>query len=266
MSEPSASPGGSPPPPQAADPVGAAISAALWAVGVGWIVLTLPPLTLLYRLFGSHRVDALTRLYTRGQVALTTARWEAIVDPAVDPGRPYVFVQNHVNVLDHVTMYASTPHFKQGIELEDHFKIPFYGWFMKARGTIPVNRSSRTDLARLMKRAREEIEAGRSLLAFPEGTRSRDGRVHPFHTGIFHIARALGVPVVPVAVTGMSDVLRTGEHRFRPFQRVTVHVLAPIETAGLTRADVDALAETCRQQISARVDAWIDRSTPGGAR
>ena len=73
------------------------------------------------------------------------------------------------------------------------------------------------------------------------------------------LARQLGVPVVPVAVTGMSDVLRTGEHLFRPRQQVTVHVLAPIPTAGLKRGDVDALAESCRARIAERVDAWLDR-------
>jgi hypothetical protein len=67
------------------------------------------------------------------------------------------------------------------------------------------------------------------------------------------------VPVVPVAVTGMSDVLRTGEHLFRPRQQVTVHVLAPVPTAGLKRGEVDALAETCRAQIAEKVDAWLDR-------
>lgn len=234
-------------------------SGLLWAAGLGWLCSTVPALTLLYRAVGSYNVDALTRAYTRGQVLATSASWQAVVDPAVDPATPYIFVQNHVNVLDHVTMYNATPHFKQGIELEEHFKIPFYGWFMRARGTIPVNRTSRTDLARLMKRAREEIDAGHSLLAFPEGTRSRDGRVHAFHSGIFHIARQLGVPVVPVAVTGMSDVLRTGDHLFRPRQQVTVHVLAPIPTAGLKRGEVDALAETCRARVAEKVDAWLDR-------
>ena len=53
------------------------------------------------------------------------------VHPDVDPARPYMFVQNHVNLLDHCTVYNATPHFKQGVELAKHFEIPVYGWFMR---------------------------------------------------------------------------------------------------------------------------------------
>ncbi|HMV67016.1 MAG TPA: lysophospholipid acyltransferase family protein [Myxococcota bacterium] len=231
-----------------------AVSAAMWAAGVGWMCATMPPMTLLYRAVGAPRVDGLTRAFNRGQLLAALVRWRAEVDPGVRPDVPYMFVQNHVNVLDHVTMYNATPHFKQGIELESHFRIPLYGWFMKARGTIPVNRESRSDLVRLMRRAREEVAAGHSLLAFPEGTRTRDGRVGEFHSGLFHVARQVGLPIVPVAVTGMSEVLRTGEHRFRPLREVVVHVTAPIPTQGASRAGVERIARETRERIAAIVD------------
>lgn len=231
-----------------------AISAGMWAMGLGWLCTFTPPLTLLYRAVGAHKIDGLTRAYNRGQLLAALVRWRAEVHPDVRPDVPYMFVQNHVNVLDYVTMYNATPHFKQGIELESHFRIPFYGWFMEARGTIPVNRERRSDLVRLLRRAKEEVAAGRSLLAFPEGTRSRDGRVGPFHSGMFQVARQLGVPIVPVAVTGMSDVLCTGDHVFHPFREVVVHVTAPIPTAGASRDDVERITEEARARISALVD------------
>ncbi len=243
----------SPPP---ASVVDKAVAAAMWAAGLGWLCSVMPPMTAAYKLLGSHNVDLATRVYTRGQVALTLCRWRAEVHPDVDPDGVYVFAQNHVNVLDHVTMYASTPHFKQGIELASHFEIPFYGWFMKARGTIPVEPKSRAGLMALRRRVKAETGAGRSLLVFPEGTRTRDGRVGPFKQGMFHVARGLGLPIVPVAVTGMWEVLPTGSWVFRPFQEVTVHVMAPIETEGLTRDDIPELACTVRQQIASKVDAY----------
>lgn len=237
------------------------VSAGMWAMGLGWLCTVTPPLTLLNRAVGSHKVDGLTRLYNRGQLLAALVRWRAEVHPDVRADVPYMFVQNHVNVLDHVTMYNATPHFKQGIELESHFRIPFYGWFMRSRGTIPVNRESRSDLVRLMRRAREEVAAGRSLLAFPEGTRTRDGRVGEFHAGLFHVARQVGVPVVPVAVTGMSDVLRTGEHVFRPFREVVVHVTQPIPVAGATRAEVERVCQISRDRIAALVDRQLGVSS-----
>lgn len=230
------------------------VSAALWAVGLGWVVLTLPPLTLLLRAVGPDRAEPFVKVYIRGQLALTLCRWRAVIDPSLDPRGRYLFVQNHVNVLDHVTMYPATPHFKQGMELASHFDIPFYGWFMRARGTIPVERDKKTALLALRRAMKAELARGHSLLAFPEGTRTRDGHVGPFHEGLFHLARALDLAVVPVAVTGMWQVMPTGSWRFRPFQAVTVHVMAPIPTAGLSREQVTELAQTVRTLIADKVD------------
>jgi 1-acyl-sn-glycerol-3-phosphate acyltransferase len=240
----------------------AVVSAALWGVGLGWLALCLPPLTVLQRRVPADRLEALTRVYTRGQVALTLCRFRAEVDAAVRPDRAYLFVQNHVNVLDHATVYAATPHFKQGLELAVHFDLPLYGPFMRTRGTLPVDRDDPRALLALRRRMREELDHGHSLLAFPEGTRTRDGRVGPFHDGLFHLARQLGVEVVPVALCGMSRVLRTGSRRFRPFQHVTVHVLAPEPTAGLTRADVPAFTARVRHRIATLVDADLAEHGP----
>lgn len=233
-----------------------AASAALWGLGLGWMAAVLPPLTLLQRRVPSHAIDGLTRIYTKGQIAMTLCRWRAEVDPAVDPDRPYLFVQNHVNVLDHCTAYHATPHIKTGIELAGHFRIPVYGPFMRSRGTIGLERDDPAHLLTLRRRMRDELAAGRSLIAFPEGTRTRDGRVGPFHTGLFHVARALRAEVVPVALTGMQDVLRTGRHRMRPLQEVTVHVLSPMPTAELSRDEVPAFTASVRARIADVVDAW----------
>ncbi|MCB9682678.1 MAG: 1-acyl-sn-glycerol-3-phosphate acyltransferase [Alphaproteobacteria bacterium] len=232
------------------------VGAGLWGLGLTWLGLTVPPLTLLMQRVPSDRIDRLTRAYTRGQVAATLCRWRAHVDPAVDPATPYLFAQNHVNVLDHVTMYAATPHFKQGIELRRHFDIPLYGPFMRARGTIPVDPGDKAAMLQLRRAFRAELDRGHSLLAFPEGTRTRTGRVGPFQHGLFHVARQVGVPVVPVAVTGMWEVLPTGGWVMRPFQQVDVHVMAPIPTAGLSRDAVPELAQTVHDRIAAVVDAY----------
>lgn len=235
------------------------VAAGMWGAGLSWLAGTLPPLTLAYKAFGSHNVEPLTRVYIRGQVALTFCRWKAVVDPGVDPDGVYLFAQNHVNIFDHVTMYEATPHFKQGVELEKHFEIPFYGPFMKARGTLPVRPGDRRGLLELRKRAQAEVDAGRSLLVFPEGTRTRTGRVGPFKDGVFHLAVRLNLPVVPVSVTGMWEVLPTGDWVMRPFQEVTVHIHAPVPTADLTRRDVPELTARVHRTISDTVDAYYAR-------
>ncbi len=241
------------PAPSAVDRV---VSVGLWGLGLAWLVPMLGLLMALQTVIPADRLDWLARLYTQGQLRLTLARLRYDVHPDVRPDQPYLFVQNHVNHFDHCALYAATPHFKQGLELKDHFRYPVYGWFMRQRGTIPVDPKARGQLRLLRKQFADELARGHSLLAFPEGTRTTTGRVGPFHRGLLHVARDLGLPVVPVAVTGAYEVMRKGSWLIRPFREVTVHVEAPVPTAGLTNDELVTLAERLRETVAARVDAW----------
>jgi 1-acyl-sn-glycerol-3-phosphate acyltransferase len=232
-----------------------AISAALWTAGLCWLVPVMSTMMVTAMFVHPSRTEALSRLYCRGQVAATGARWRAVVDERVDPGKPYLFASNHVNLLDHVTMYCATPHFKQGLELESHFRIPVYGWFMRQRGTIPVRRGAYGQLDELRAHFAREVAQGHSILAFPEGTRTRDGRVGPFKRGVFQIVRDLGLPIVPVSVTGMYEILRAGSPQMRLGRTVTVYCDAPIDPSGVPDEGLGELAERVRQAIAARVDA-----------
>jgi len=233
-----------------------AISAALWTAGLCWLVPVMGTMMLTALVVHPSRTEALSRLYCRGQVAMTGARWRAVVDPAVDPSKPYLFASNHVNLLDHVTMYCATPHFKQGIELEEHFRYPVYGQYMKRRGTIPVRRGDLRQLRALVERMREELATGASLLVFPEGTRTVTGHLGAFQPGLFRVVQQLGAPIVPVTVTGMYRVMRKGSYLIRPGHEVTVYCDEPIETAGMSRRDVPALIERVRTTMQARLDAY----------
>jgi 1-acyl-sn-glycerol-3-phosphate acyltransferase len=201
------------------------------------------------------RVQPLERLYCRLQLALTFNRQTHRVHPDVDSGAAYIFIQNHSSHLDHVAMYTATPHFKQGIELESHFDYPFYGWFMKARGTIPVPRDRAGALEALRGAVRAELDAGHSILGFPEGHRTKTGRVGPFYEGLFRIAIELGVPIVPVAVTGLFEVLHKGSLVIRPGNEIAVYVEEPIATKALTEDDIAGLRDRVRDAIARRVDA-----------
>jgi len=236
------------------------LAVVLWWLGVMWMVPMMLLMMAVALVVPPDRSQGLSRLYCRGQVWLTGSRWQARVDPQVDPEGVYLFAQNHVNLLDHVTMYPSTPHFKQGIELESHFRIPIYGWFMKQRGTLGVRRGDRRAFRKLKQDFAAEVERGHSLLVFPEGTRTTTGRVGPFKTGTLRMARDVGVPVVPVAVTGMYEVLRKGSWLLRPGHTVTVHVLAPVPTQGVTDEQLPELAAEVQRRIADVVDAyWAER-------
>lgn len=234
------------------------VSAGMWAAGLGWLVPMMGTMMVVGSFLPADRTEWLSRLYCRGQVAATGARWKAVVDPLVDPRRPYLFAANHVNLLDHVTMYNATPHFKQGLELAEHFRIPVYGWFMRQRGTIPVERGAGpAQVERLRAQVAAEVARGHSILAFPEGTRTRDGRVRRFRKGVFVIARDLQLPIVPVAVTGMYEILRAESSLMRPGKEVTVYCDAPVDPTGVPDAEIPQLAQRVRDVVAARVDAYF---------
>lgn len=238
------------------------ISAGLWAAGVAWLAPMMGLQMLGHRLVGPEGTEWLGRLYSRGQVGLTGSRWRAVVDPAIDPGRPYLFFQNHVNHLDHCTMYCATPHFKQGLELEKHFEYPIYGAFMRSRGTVPVRPGNPRELITLRERVRAELNQGRSLLVFPEGTRTLDGRLGKLQAGVFRIAQELEAPIVPVTVTGMYRVMRKGSLLIRPGYDVTVYCDAPIETKDRTsRGELRAIMDQVRTTMNRRLDDYWQTSS-----
>ncbi len=230
-------------------------SGVIWVVAGGFLAVALSSFLLLYQLVRPDRLQLLERLYCRVQLALTFNRRAHQVSPQVERDVQYIFIQNHTSHLDFVAMYPATPHFKQGIELETHFDYPFYGWFMKARGTIPVPKDRKDALPALREAVRDEIAEGHSILGFPEGHRTLTGEVGRFYDGIFQIAVELGVPVVPVTVTGLYEVLHKGSLIIRPFQGVTVYVDDPISTESLSERDVPALRDRVRDVISRRIEA-----------
>jgi 1-acyl-sn-glycerol-3-phosphate acyltransferase len=233
------------------------VSVALWGAGLAWLAPMLGAQMLCHRTLGPDRIQWLERLYTRGQIALTGSRWRAVVDPTIDPTRPYLFFQNHTNHLDHCAMYCATPHFKQGVELEEHFRFPIYGAFMRSRGTLPVRRSSPRDFLRLRDQMRAELERGHSLLVFPEGTRTQTGWLGELQLGVFRLAQELAAPIVPVTVTGMYRVMRKGSLLIRPGHDVTVYCDAPIETTAFKKGDRAGLVEAVRSVMTRRLeDYW----------
>jgi len=233
------------------------VSLLIWVLAGGFLVLALSCLTILYQFVKPDRVQPLERLYCRIQLALTFNRQTHTVHPDVDSDAQYIFIQNHSSHLDHVAMYTATPHFKQGIELESHFDYPFYGWFMKARGTIPVLRDRAGALDALREAVRAEVDVRHSILGFPEGHRTKTGQVGPFYDGLFRVAIELGVPVVPVAVTGLFEVLHKGSLVIRPGNEIAVYVEEPIATEALTKDDIASLRDRVRNTIAARVDAHL---------
>ena len=169
-------------------------------------------------------------------------------DDGIDWSKPYIFMWNHQSFFDIVIAFITTPQNIRFVAKRVLKSVPFLGWYMWATGMIFVDRSNREQAIKSLAAAGKLIRAGASILAFPEGTRSRDGRVSPFKKGPFVVALQAQVPIVPVAIEGSGAVLPRGGWRARP-GRIRVKFGVPIPTAGLSEADRDQLMHRVREAI-----------------
>jgi 1-acyl-sn-glycerol-3-phosphate acyltransferase len=229
------------------------VSLILWPINLIWLIGCMSLLMILQWFIPADKLEPLTRLYCRIQLMLTGSRITYHIDPRIDNTKNYFFCQNHVNLLDHVTVYNATPHFKQGIELASHFGIPFYGWFMKQRGTIGV-RSGNGGNRALLKSIESELKQNHSLLFFPEGGRTLNGQLKPFTPGLFKVADTLNIEIVPVVVCGMYKVLQKGDWHIMPFQKVDVYLLEPRDLKLMPQVNLAEKVNAIEELMAAKLN------------
>jgi 1-acyl-sn-glycerol-3-phosphate acyltransferase len=188
------------------------------------------------------------RVWARGILAAAGVRVVVDLDPAVDPRRGYVVMANHQSYFDVVAMLAVLPGTYRFVAKRSLFVIPIFGWALWAGGFIPVDREDRSRAREIWKAAGDRLSRGASVLFYPEGTRSRDGRVQAFQRGAFLVALKTRAPILPVGVAGARRVMPRGTLRVTP-GTITVRFGAPIETAALKVREKTDLIERVRAEV-----------------
>lgn len=159
----------------------------------------------------------------------------------------YLFAANHQSIYDIPIIFWSLPFQLRILAKASLGRFPFLGWHLARTGHVLVDRDNPG--ASLFRQVRALMAAGASLIVFPEGTRSIDGRLGRFKRGIFLLAIEAGLPIVPVAVDRSRFVMRKGRLATAP-GLVTLQVFEPIATAGLARENAAALADRVRETIA----------------
>jgi 1-acyl-sn-glycerol-3-phosphate acyltransferase len=232
-------------------------SAILWAISGVHFAVVCTFLVALGVFVNPRKNDWPQRVFFRNILRLAGARFEVHKSPGFDPTRTSIFVCNHVNIFDPFVIYSAIPQFVRGFELESHFKIPIYGWMMGRFGNVPVpDGRSRDGLERMTRKAKEALDSGVSLIAFAEGSRTRDGHVQEFRKGVFRLAQKFGAPIVPMSITGSYQFFRTGNWMLHP-AKITVYLHDTIDTVQVERASIDELTERVRAIVSAPVEESI---------
>jgi len=143
------------------------------------------------------------------------------------PNGTYLFMANHVNLLDGFLFMGHIPHFVRAVEVITHFSWPLYGAAIRRLGNIPIDRQQPHRAMASLSAAAEALQKGRSILIMPEGTRTTTGRLLPFKRGPFLLAQNVGVDIVPVVQIGGFTIQRKGSLRIRP-GRMRLLFLKPI--------------------------------------
>ena len=170
----------------------------------------------------------------------------------LDPGRSYVFASNHQSIYDIPIVFASLPFQLRIVAKESLGRFPFLGWHLSRTGHLLVDRS-RPGVGIVKKMARL-IHGARSLIVFPEGTRSRTGALARVRGGSFAVAVEAGLPIVPVSISGSRHVMLKGRLMTCPGD-VTMTIHDPIPTAGIGREGIREMADRVRAIISTAVEA-----------
>jgi 1-acyl-sn-glycerol-3-phosphate acyltransferase len=176
-----------------------------------------------------------------------------------DPRRPFVVVSNHESFSD-ILLISHLPWEMKWLSKAELFRIPILGWMMWLVGDIPLKRGFGPSAVEAMARCRKALQNRVSVMIFPEGTRSKTAELLPFKDGAFRLAVEAGVPLLPLAVSGTSTALRKHDWRFGK-SLAEVRVLEPVETSGLTLADVPALKARVRAMIVEARDALASART-----
>jgi 1-acyl-sn-glycerol-3-phosphate acyltransferase len=166
----------------------------------------------------------------------------------VDPSKSFIYMSNHQSNFDIPVLLAYIPGQFRWLAKAELFKIPIFGHGMRGAGYISIDRFNRDSAFQSIDQAAKKIKDGVSVMIFPEGTRSKDGRIRPFKKGGFIMALNSGVPIVPVIVRGTWPIMSKDSLRINR-GNVYLDIKQPIDTHGYTRDNKQLLIDRVRAVI-----------------
>ena len=168
----------------------------------------------------------------------------------LDPNRNYIFAGNHTSVLDIPLAFSSLPFWLVPIAKIELKKILILGWVMNTAGHIWVDRTKREQALRSINKAKESLKKRpRSILLFPEGTRTTDGLLGQFKKGGLLLSLDTGIPIVPIAFIGTYDMLKKSSFKMTG-REVELRIGKPIESQNYSHSSRKLLADDVREKVA----------------
>ena len=173
----------------------------------------------------------------------------------VEPGRAYVIMSNHQSHFDALVFYGHFGAQFRWVLKDELRRVPGLGWYCVAGGHIFVDRSDHEKAIASLKAAKPLTEGGISVMFFPEGTRSRDGRLGQLKKGGFMMAMGMSLPILPVSISGSRHILPGKRMMLLP-GHVRIQIHSPIDTTKYGVDGRDQLMADVRASIGAGLTPW----------
>ncbi len=231
----------------------------IWT-GVALLVMIWLPMLAICRLFDPDPAHYYTgKLFRKlgKSISNINPNWKLNISGRTDLNdrQPYVMVCNHLSTAD-IPLISNLPWEMKWVAKKELFDTPVVGWMMKLAGDICVDRRAKNRKEITFKQARYYLDNNCSVMFFPEGTRSRTGKLNAFTRGAFELAIREQKPILPMVIDGTQNTLPKKSWKFGVAKHIKLKVLDPISTKGLEQSDIRSLTEQTRGQILDQLAEW----------
>jgi 1-acyl-sn-glycerol-3-phosphate acyltransferase len=225
---------------------------AIWTF-FATLVLGLLVLFLSFFVRSGSPMHKIARLW--GKSILIVSRVKVCVEGLsnIDRSKSYIYMSNHQSNFDIPVLLGHLRVQFRWLAKMELFKIPIFGHAMRKAGYISIDRNNRESAFESLRVAAHKIKNGVSVMIFPEGTRSRDGKIRPFKKGGFVVAVDSGIPIVPIVITGTRSIMTKGSLQIHP-GKVSMIIHPPIQTSEYTRETKTILMEKVRHVIGSGLE------------
>ncbi|MEN6508827.1 MAG: lysophospholipid acyltransferase family protein [Smithella sp.] len=209
-----------------------------------------------------NNVHKVARIWGSILLKISSTKVQVIGPENVLHGKPQIFMANHQSDFDILISLAYIPGQFRWIAKKELFAIPVFGQAMKSAGYIEIDRQNHEKAMQSLDLAALRIREGKSVMTFPEGTRSRDGEIKAFKQGLFYLAIQSGVPIVPISIIGSGAIMPKRSLKVKP-GKITLVIDKPISVKGYTLENRQELINKVRQVIMKNYDAHKNEDMAG---
>ncbi len=200
-------------------------------------------------------IKSVARSWGKKTLDLTGSTIEVIGKENIPSGEGFLITPNHESMFDISAVLMAFDQNLSFVTKEENLKIPFVSKWLPLLDCIAIDRSSPKSAVKSLMKGVKMIKTGKSIVIFPEGTRTADGTLGEFKAGSFKIAQKASAKVLPVAIIGTMDIMKKGSFKISS-SKVTVSILKPIDSTDIS---TNELASMTKELIENEKNKWRNK-------